>query len=43
MREKLTGETLTITVGIAGEVTSLDGAKIVFKAIHKESGTVIDK
>lgn len=43
MREKLTGETLTITVGIAGEVTSLDGANIVFKAIHKESGRVIDK
>lgn len=43
MREKLTGETLTISIGITGEITSLDGAKIVFKAIHKESGTAIDK
>lgn len=43
MREKLIGETLTMAVGITGEVTSLEGAVIVFKAIHKESGMVIDK
>lgn len=43
MIEKLTGETLTVGVNITGEVTSLEGAKIVFKAIHKESGVVFDK
>lgn len=43
MREKLTGETLTVGVNITGGVTSLDGAKIVFQALHKESGLRVTK